>query len=239
MTDASAQPRSPAGYREVAWLSRRYATTVLPAASSLTALRLFARKTPGSRPFLGVGDPLLEGDAGADVGLEELLGEEDGSGVDPARLRRLARLPDSADELEQIARLLEVAPEESLYLGARASESTVRALPLAEYRIISFATHGLLTDELDGLTEPALVFTPPDLPSETDDALLTASEAAELDLNASLVILSACNTAASDGTPAPRGSPASPGRSSMPAPAPCWCRTGRWTTAPRPASPPG
>ena len=174
VTDASAQPRSPAGYREVAWLSRRYATTVLPAASSLTALRLFARKTPGSRPFLGVGDPLLEGDAGADVGLEELLGEEDGSGVDPARLRRLARLPDSADELEQIARLLEVAPEESLYLGARASESTVRALPLAEYRIIQFATHGLVTGELAGVSEPALALTPPERASDADDGLLYA-----------------------------------------------------------------
>ena len=197
VTDASAQPQSPAGYREVAWLSRRYPITVLPAASSLTALRLFARKTPGSRPFLGVGDPLLEGDAGAEVGLEELPDEEDGSGVDPARLRRLARLPDSADELEQIARLLGVAPEESLYLGARASESTVRALPLAEYRIVQFATHGLVTGEL-GVSEPALVLTPPERASAADDGLLYASEIAQLDLHADWVVLSACNTAAGD-----------------------------------------
>jgi CHAT domain-containing protein len=40
---------------------------------------------------------------------------------------------------------------------------------------------------------------PPDQPSEEDDGLLTASEAAQLELNADIVILSACNTAAGDG----------------------------------------
>ena len=43
------------------------------------------------------------------------------------------------------------------------------------------------------------MMTPPDEPSETDDGLLTASEVAQLKLNADFVILSACNTAAGDG----------------------------------------
>ncbi len=38
-----------------------------------------------------------------------------------------------------------------------------------------------------------------------DDGLLTASEVAQLKLNADWVILSACNTAAADGTPGARG----------------------------------
>ncbi len=51
--------------------------------------------------------------------------------------------------------------------------------------------------------EPALILTPPKgTPSaaelEEDDGLLTASEVAQLDLDADFVVLSACNTAAGD-----------------------------------------
>ena len=78
-------------------------------------------------------------------------------------------------------------------------------MDLSEYSILAFATHGLVSGELKGLAEPALVLTPPDEGSEADDGLLTASEIATLDLNADWVILSACNTAAADGTPGAEG----------------------------------
>ena len=55
------------------------------------------------------------------------------------------------------------------------------------------------------MTEPALALTPPAEGSELDDGLLTASEIALLRLNADWVILSACSTAASDGTPGAEG----------------------------------
>jgi CHAT domain-containing protein len=43
-----------------------------------------------------------------------------------------------------------------------------------------------------------VVLTLPKQPSETDDDLLTASEVAQLKLNADWVVLSACNTTAGD-----------------------------------------
>jgi CHAT domain-containing protein len=49
--------------------------------------------------------------------------------------------------------------------------------------------------------EPGLVFTPPKLASASDDGLLAASEVARMTLSADWVLLSACNTASSDGTP--------------------------------------
>jgi CHAT domain-containing protein len=71
-----------------------------------------------------------------------------------------------------------------------------RAGELSRYRVVAFATHGLVSGELKGLAEPALVLTPPEAASLEDDGLLTASEVAQLELDADWVILSACNTAA-------------------------------------------
>ena len=71
--------------------------------------------------------------------------------------------------------------------------------------MVAFATHGLVAGELEGVSEPALVLTPPAEGTETDDGLLTASEVAQLKLNADWVILSACNTDAADGTPGANG----------------------------------
>jgi CHAT domain-containing protein len=73
-------------------------------------------------------------------------------------------------------------------------------MPLDHYKIIQFATHGLMSGELKGLAEPALVLTPPPAATPDDDGLLTASKIATLSLNADWVVLSACNTAAGDGT---------------------------------------
>ena len=71
-------------------------------------------------------------------------------------------------------------------------------------RVVAFSTHGLVSGEVKGLSEPALVLTPPKKGSNLDDGLLTASEITDLKLNADWVILSACNTA-SGGKPGAEG----------------------------------
>jgi CHAT domain-containing protein len=66
---------------------------------------------------------------------------------------------------------------------------------------VQFATHGRLSTEtaqFGRAAEPALVLTPPATATDKDDGLLTASEVAQLKLNADWVVLSACNTAAGD-----------------------------------------
>jgi len=119
-------------------------------------------------------------------------------------LRLQPPLPETADELCAVARMAGVDPDRAVHLGAHASERRIKALSadgtLANARIIHFATHGLLAEETEsfnsGQAEPALLLTPPTVASEDDDGLLTASEVANLKLNADWVILSACNTAA-------------------------------------------
>jgi len=120
-------------------------------------------------------------------------------------VRRAQPLPETADELCAVARATG-AGEDAVNLGERATEARVKALSedgtLAGARIVHFATHGLLAGETEGLAsdraEPSLMLTPPAAASERDDGLLTASEIAALKLDADWVILSACNTAASD-----------------------------------------
>ena len=114
----------------------------------------------------------------------------------------LHQLPGTRTEVEAIAKSLDVGKDD-IKLGLDATETAVKQSKLDDYRIVYFATHGLVAGDLQQFikakAEPALAFTIPDTPSDLDDGLLQASEVAELKLNADWVVLSACNTASSDG----------------------------------------
>ncbi len=196
------------------WLADRYALTTLPAVSSLRAASA-GRAITAPDAFLGVGDPMLGDDAGGDArsasrGVRPVADRRffRAAGIgglslaDPETLREsLAPLPGTRQELNAMAVALGVPPAR-LLLGSRATETAVKREPgLGTARIIAFATHGLLPNEVRGMDEPGLVFTPPPSPTAEDDGVLTASEAAQLSLRAEWVILSACNTAAGDGAP--------------------------------------
>jgi hypothetical protein len=58
----SVRPTGAPDYRDVAWLARKHAITVLPAVSSLKALRELAKERHASEPYVGFGDPLLDGE---------------------------------------------------------------------------------------------------------------------------------------------------------------------------------
>lgn len=193
-----------ADYRSVNWLARRYATKVLPSVGSLKSLRQFARTARASAPFIGIGAPALEGEPGATRGVDMGRLYSRGAVANADELRKLPPLPETADELQAIARTLGAGVGD-LYLRARASEKQIRAVEFKRYRVVAFATHGLMAGEFSDVGEPALVLTPPAEASLEDDGLLTASEIASLQLDADWVILSACNTAAADGTPGAEG----------------------------------
>jgi CHAT domain-containing protein len=192
-------PRSLADHRDIAWLARDYAITVLPAVTSLRVLRQPGKLANAEEPFLGIGNPVLEGKPGAERGAK-LASLFRGALANVDNVRKLEALPETADELQAIAKTLG-ADDKDLLLGDQASEPVMRQMPLDHYRVIQFATHGLVSGDLPGLAEPALVLTPPKDATPENDGLLTASKVATLKLNADTVVLSACNTAAGDGTP--------------------------------------
>jgi CHAT domain-containing protein len=203
---AAAVPDRIEGYRNAAWLLKRQAVSVLPSVSSLKALRGFARREQAVKPMTGFGDPVFNPSEGgnerrtASRSVTNLAYTDfwQGAGVDRGRLAlALPQLPDTADELNAVGRDLGVTAAD-IHLGADASETTVKRAPLADYRIVYFATHGLVAGDVKGVAEPSLALSIPKAPSALDDGLLTASEVAQLKLNADFVVLSACNTIAGD-----------------------------------------
>jgi CHAT domain-containing protein len=116
-----------------------------------------------------------------------------------SRLAQVPRLPDTGEEIREIAAALGADPGQDVFLQLRANEELVQHTDLANRKIVMFATHGLVQGELDGLSQPALAMTAPQLAGVGGDGLLTMEEVLGLKLNADWVVLSACNTAAGDG----------------------------------------
>ena len=215
------------GLAKAKWLGLRHPMTTLPSIASLKSLRREARASTAGRPYIGIGNPLLIGPNreysmawGAQSCLASSLrkptaptrvataadgrsrgGLLRGESVDVEQVRLLNPLPETRDEI--CAVLSSVGgSDQDLAMGSKASEKHLRELnasgALRSYRVMHFATHGLIAGEVPGLTEAALVMTPPAEAKGDDDGLLTASEIATFKLDADWVILSACNTAAGD-----------------------------------------
>lgn len=179
------------------WVVRRFALSIMP---SLGSIVVQDREQPllSTRMFLGVGDPVLPV---ADVRPSVLLASRGAASLREV-LAGLAPLPETRAELRRIAGLF---PPESvrLVLGQDATRAGLAAADPGDYRILAFATHAVMAGELPGVPEPAIILSP----SEADEAagLLTASDVSVMRLNADLVLLSACNTAAPDGGPYAEG----------------------------------
>lgn len=205
----------PAVLRSAPWLADQYALVQIPNLQSIHFLRTYRTQKSNKkrRPFLGFGDPVLEGNAldrgsrsrtdrKTDTGFSGLFDGQtrrNGDGiVNVDELKKLARLPGTATELEAMWEAFG-KPKNSLFLNKAATESNIQKANL-NAEVISFATHGLLAGEIGGLAEPGLVLTPPDQATDTDDGYLSMSEIAALKLDSDWVILSACNTAGGDGS---------------------------------------
>ena len=192
-------------YREVPWLARSHAVTVLPSVSSLKSLRGVRKGRKADRPFAGFGDPFfnrpqqLAARRAARRQVASLRSAPKLRSADNVTIENLPRLADSRDEITAIAKVMKADLSRDVFLGEKASEDTVKSLDLTSYRVISFATHGLVPGDLNGLMQPALALSAPSVTRGKEDGLLTMGEILGLKLNADWAVLSACNTAAAEG----------------------------------------
>jgi CHAT domain-containing protein len=205
-----------ASYKNVPWLARTHAVTTVPSAAALRTLRQLPPGKPNRGELIAFGDPYFSKEQEAEAIADKVrVADASGNttrggalkrrnspkldGVDSAELAMLPRLPDTSDELKSIALALQADPSKVLNLGKQANEQAVKTMDLSGFKVLAFATHGLVPGELNGLSQPALALSSPTVTGGDGDGLLTMEEILGLKLDADWVVLSACNTGAGAG----------------------------------------
>jgi CHAT domain-containing protein len=188
----------PYDYRGTAWLGRamQVSTSVSP-----TAFRdvRSARLSDAMNAYLGLGQNLPLGEAAASGG------SRSGQFAERCAWSPVTwgnPIPDA--ELRRASQVLQADGEAATILtGSEFTDTRLKQMEdLDEYRILHFATHGLVTTpEVDCPPRPALLTSFGDADS---DGLLSFAEIFDLNIDADLVILSACNTASRGGLVAAR-----------------------------------
>jgi CHAT domain-containing protein len=208
-------------YQTVPWLILNVSITRLPSTSTLVILRKLSVTTSSDRPFIGFGDAIfnpaqIESDSQIQTSKTQSLesgkaglnfrgiritdsGRLDDPKITSIHLESLQRLPDTAEELKSIAQILKADQQHDLFLREKASEEHVKNIDLSRRQVVAFATHALVPGDLDGLDQPAIALSSPAVTGGEEDGLLTMGEIMTLKLNSDWVVLSACNTGASEG----------------------------------------
>jgi len=190
--------QSPKELAATSFLVDRYAFSVLADLSLFPVHRNKPLQMAHRKSFLGVGAPML---APEELGATpRARSYELAGGMDGTALENLPKLAASVDELRALANIMG-EDRATLWLGAEASEQKFVDTGLKGYQVIALATHGFLPYEIKQVPEPALLLALDSGRKDRFDGILTSKEIASLDLDADMVILSACNTAGSDGRP--------------------------------------
>ncbi len=172
----------------------RHEVVYLPSASTLAIQRkLLDRRPPAPKRLLVLADPVF--DAG-DPRLSRLASTRSKAPASRGISRGgdgpvFERLPGSRQEAEAIAAL---APADSrVALDFDASRAEVLSGRLSAYRIVHFATHGVIDAEHPALSGLALSMV--DRTGQPQPGFLHLRDLYNLRLNADLVVLSGCRTA--------------------------------------------
>lgn len=158
------------------YLLENSAISYAPSLTVLRQMRTRSRKCkPDATTLLAFGNPAM-GDRTIQRATLTLRNE------------RLDPLPEAEDEVRELGRLFG-SGHSKVYVGPDASEDRFKT-EAGEAGILHFATHGILNDADPMYSHLVLA-----QGSKNEDGLLEAWELMQLDLNADLAVLSACETA--------------------------------------------
>lgn len=176
------------------YLVKKYETALVPSASVLEQLQ--SRKKPAAgwpRELVVFADPIYEAEkksfepsitanlrGGEGVSLSEQIAGVYRSGLP------LSRLPYSGVEAASIARLF--GDRAVTHLREQATEERVKAEKLDQYRYVHFATHGIVHPDRPEFSAVVLGH------ERQEDGFLQLPEILNLELDAELVVLSACES---------------------------------------------
>jgi CHAT domain-containing protein len=170
------------------WLAERFVTSTGPSLAALVTLEqsLASKASHPRYDIAAFGDPVYSQTA----------------------LLKLPRLEATVAEVKLASQLIQRSGHHpdagAVFLGADASEARLKALALSRYRVLHLATHGFAPDQMDALKpgddgkdwargvfgQPLLVLGA----GGSEDGLLTIDEVLGLNLDADLVVLSACSS---------------------------------------------
>ncbi len=199
-TEVARAAKTEVSYKGVSWLAARLDTSVSISTAAFWITRR-TRPSKGTKPFLGYADPVIPNGPQAfrtvvapawSIGIAG--GADFCSGFRKA-LMKLPQLPEAAEEVKVVAAA--VGAPGNVILGKDFTDDRVKQGggfegALDQYRVLYFATHGLLP-QANGCLQPALVTS---LGGPGSESLLDTGAIPNLQLDADLVVLSACNTGA-------------------------------------------
>lgn len=185
-------------------LVERHEIVTMPSASALAVLRReTSQRRPAERAVAVFADPVFGQDDSRFIRANQPQQPAPAEQVQIAELRQtlrdfdesgsgLPRLLSSIGEAEDILKLVP-AKDRMMVMGFDANRTKVTSPELSKYRIIHFATHGLLNNEHPELS--GIVLSLVDRQGQPQNGFLRLYDIYNLKLPAELVVLSACRTA--------------------------------------------
>jgi CHAT domain-containing protein len=170
------------------YLIEDLAISYCPSVSSLVVLRRPRERSVQKKELLALGGAIYrdmdEKNLGNEYNLKTALRKQyQDEGY------KLMPLPFSKEEVLEIGELFP-KNEKSILIGKDASEEAFKSQPLGIYRLIHFACHGILDEKYPFRSALALSLSN----QQGDDGFLQMKEIYNLEINADLVVLSACQT---------------------------------------------
>jgi CHAT domain-containing protein len=192
--------RKPLSYAGVAWLGSRIPSSISLSASAFVQIRAAAAsKEP--EPFYGFAAPQISSDSRAFVRVKAASLAGAGDFCEPVRnaLLGLESLPQTEDEVRVVAASLH--QDDKVSVGQSFTDAQLLQLgsgsdQLHQYRVLYFATHGVMEPAgYHGCLKPALVTSL----GASGDGLIDVEQIPQLNLDADMVVLSACDTGRAQG----------------------------------------
>jgi CHAT domain-containing protein len=177
-------------FTDVQWLGRERDVSTAVSARSFRDVRQVAQ-SKAVNDYIGFGQNALpQGAVRAASAVRGLLGETESCSWSINEWGK----PIAPDELYTASQILGGGKDTEIVIGQAFSDTAIkRRRDLSNYRIMHFATHGLVTaPRPECPARPALMTS---FGEGESDGLLTFSEIFDLKIDADLVILSACDTA--------------------------------------------